>query len=72
MTAPRTTNSSEKGQDFERHAKERSSGILGEYWHFLRTSNKWYILPTIVLLLVLGLLVVLSASGLAPFIYAMW
>jgi len=57
---------------FARQAEEAPPGLLREYWHFLRHSKKWYMIPTIVLLLLLGLLVALSASGLMPFIYAIW
>jgi len=64
--------SSDVGKQFARHAEQAPSGLLKEYWHFLRHSKKWYMIPTIVLLLVLGLLVALSASGLMPFIYAIW
>jgi hypothetical protein len=63
---------SEAEEPFSRQAGKRSPGLLNEYWHFLRHSKKWYMIPTIVLLLLLGLLVALSASGLMPFIYAIW
>jgi len=66
------TKSSDAGEQFARQAKEASAGLLSEYLHFLRHSKKWYIIPTIILLLLLGLLVGLSASGLMPFIYAIW
>jgi len=59
-------------EQFARQAEQAPAGLLKEYWHFLRHSKKWYMIPTIVLLLLLGLLVALSASGLMPFIYAIW
>jgi hypothetical protein len=66
------TEPSDAGERFARQAKQASAGLLKEYWHFLWHSKKWYMIPTIVLLLLLGLLVGLSASGLMPFIYAIW
>jgi hypothetical protein len=63
---------SETNDQFARQAEQTPPGLLREYWHFLRYSKKWYMIPTIVLLLLLGLLVALSASGLMPFIYAIW
>jgi len=72
MTEQYNTKPSDTGEQFTRQAKQPSPGLLNEYWHFLCHSKKWYIIPTIVLLLLLGLLVGLSASGLMPFIYAIW
>jgi hypothetical protein len=47
--------------------------IVGEYLQFLREQRKWWILPIVVLLLVLGVLIVLTkGSALAPFIYALF
>lgn len=47
--------------------------IVGEYLQFLREQRKWWVLPIVVLLLVLGVLIVLTkGSALAPFIYALF
>ena len=72
MTDQYNTKPSDTHEQFARQAKKASQGLLNEYWHFLWHSKKWYIIPTIILLLLLGLLVGLSASGLMPFIYAIW
>lgn len=44
-------------------------GLLVEFWLFLRDNKKWWLLPLLLALLVLGVLVILSGTGLAPFIY---
>jgi len=72
MTEQNRGESSDTKNKFARQAEQAPPGLLREYWHFLRYSKKWYMIPTIVLLLLLGLLVALSASGLMPFIYAIW
>lgn len=72
MTDQRRAKPSDGKEQFSRQAEQDSPGLLNEYWYFLRHSKKWYMIPTIVLLLLLGLLVALSASGLMPFIYAIW
>jgi len=64
--------STDADEHFARQAQQAPPGLLKEYWYFLRYSKKWYMIPTIVLLLLLGLLVALSATGLMPFIYAIW
>jgi len=47
--------------------------IVGEYLQFLREQKKWWVLPIVVLLLLLGVLIVLTkGSALAPFIYALF
>ena len=62
----------DKPSEFESAAEQSSSGFLGELWAFLKSNKKWWMLPIIVMLLLLGLLVVLSGTGLAPFIYTMF
>lgn len=59
--------------DFEKAAEEQAgTGFLREFLGFLRHNKKWWLLPVLVLLLLLGLLVVLSGTGLAPFIYTLF
>ena len=72
MTEESRTKSSDTSRQFAQKAEQPPPGLLREYLYFLRHSKKWYMIPTIVLLLLLGLLVALSASGLMPFIYAIW
>lgn len=41
-----------------------------EVWTFLRTRKKFWLLPIVIVLLLLGLVIALTAgSALAPFIY---
>jgi Family of unknown function (DUF5989) len=48
-------------------------GILRELWSFMKVRKKWWLLPTIVVLLVAGgLLVFAQGSALAPFIYTIF
>lgn len=47
--------------------------ILLDLWDFLRTRKKFWLLPILAMLLLLGLFVVLTgSSALAPFIYALF
>jgi Family of unknown function (DUF5989) len=49
------------------------SGLIGEFWAFMRERKKWWLLPVIaVLLIVGGLLVFAQGSALAPFIYTVF
>ena len=57
---------------FEALAKERSRGSVLEFLDFLRINKKWWLSPIIVMLLLLGLVMVLSSSPAAPFIYTLF
>jgi hypothetical protein len=44
-----------------------------DFWLFLRQNKKWWLLPIIFVLLILGgLLVFAGGSALAPFIYTIF
>lgn len=49
------------------------AGLVREFWAFLRVRKKWWLLPAIIVLVVVGtLLVVAQGSVLAPFIYTIF
>ncbi len=49
------------------------ASLVRELWAFMRTRKKWWLLPTIVLMLLVGaLLVFAQGSALAPFIYTIF
>ena len=59
--------------EFEKAAAARPrGGFLGELWGFLKANKKWWLLPILAVLLVFGLLVLLSSTGVAPFIYTLF
>jgi hypothetical protein len=47
--------------------------ILSELWEFLKVRKKWWLLPIVLFLVLLGGLIILTqGSALAPFIYAIF
>ncbi len=45
-------------------------GIFRDFWLFIKTEKKWWILPLVFLLIAFGFVMVfLESSALAPFIY---
>jgi fluoride ion exporter CrcB/FEX len=61
------------GHDFERIARERREGsFVEELWALLRKQRKYWLIPIVVVLLFFGLLVVLSGTAVAPFIYTLF
>jgi hypothetical protein len=59
--------------DFEKAAlsPERDS-LLREFWDFLRNNKKWWLLPMLTILILFGLLMLLSGTAAAPFIYTLF
>ena len=57
---------------FAREADQDSSGILAEFWYFLRHNKKWWLTPIIIVLLLVALLIILGGSAAAPFIYTLF
>jgi hypothetical protein len=50
-----------------------AKSLVAELWAFLRVRKKWWLLPILVILLVMGaLLVFAQGSVLAPFIYTIF
>jgi hypothetical protein len=49
------------------------SGLVGEFWRFLKVRKKWWLMPIIVVMVMVGtLLVFAQGSALAPFIYTIF
>jgi hypothetical protein len=47
--------------------------LIREFWEFLKVRKKWWLLPIIVVMLLVGsLLVFAQGSALAPFIYTIF
>jgi len=47
--------------------------IITEMWQFLRKRKKWWLLPIVSLLVLLGFLIVLTeGTVVAPFIYTLF
>jgi hypothetical protein len=60
-------------KDFEHIARaESQGGILGEFWYFLSTNKKWWLLPILIVVALFGLLVLFSGTAAAPFIYTLF
>jgi hypothetical protein len=63
-----TDQSQQQARQFEQQAAGPQTGLLAEFVYFLRYNKKWWLTPIVIVLLLVGILVWLSASGL-PFIY---
>jgi hypothetical protein len=61
-----------KKSQFEQAGQEKETGLVGEMLAMLRENRKLWMVPLVGFLLLLGLLVILSATGAAPFIYTLF
>ncbi len=59
-------------RDFIQQAERAQSGLLREFWEWLRYNKKWWLTPVVLMLLLVGLLVFLSSTAVAPFIYTLF
>ncbi len=63
----------ERGKsEFEQEAERPDSGVIREFWDFLATNKKWWLLPIVIFLLLVGLFIVLTSTPVAPFIYTLF
>jgi hypothetical protein len=47
--------------------------LVGEFWNFMKVRKKWWLLPIVVVMVMVGaLLVFAQGSALAPFIYTIF
>ncbi len=48
-------------------------GLLREFWGFMKVKKKFWLLPIVIILVLLGALIVFTeSSAVAPFIYALF
>jgi len=55
--------------EFVAESRANRQGLLSEFWQWLKHNKKWWLLPILLSLALLGAIVILSGSGLMPFIY---
>ena len=52
--------------------RPRARAWLSEFWAFLAQNKKWWLLPIVIVMLLLGVLIFLSSTAAAPFIYTLF
>jgi len=51
----------------------KNKSLLFEVWDFLKVRKKWWLLPIVIMLILLGILIVVGqSSAVSPFIYALF
>ena len=62
----------EPNNEFEQLSRQKRGSLVTEFIEFLKHNKKWWLLPILIILLGMGLLVLLSSSAIAPFIYPLF
>ena len=59
-------------ESFSSHASAQRTGLVTEFVDFLKHNKKWWLLPILLAMLGIGVLIALSATGAAPFVYPLF
>ena len=54
------------------HGEEAGTGIIAEILDMLKANKQWWMIPLFLVFLLFGLLMLLSGTGMAPFIYSLF
>ena len=58
--------------EFEKAGEEKQPSLVSEFVYLMMNNKKWWLLPILLVLSLLGVLVVLGSTGAAPFIYTLF
>ena len=62
-----------KSEKFEQAAKSQANrSVVSEFWLFLNQTKKWWLVPIVVILAAFAVLMALSGTAAAPFIYTLF
>ncbi len=72
MTHPNGPRDDGPESEFERAGNAKELNLLQEFVLFLRENRKWWMIPILASLALIAMLVALSSTGAAPFIYSIF
>ncbi len=72
MSDQTSTEHQADADEFAKQAEQASTGLMREFFDFLRHNKKWWLTPIILVLLLVGLIIVFGGSVAAPFIYTLF
>ena len=71
-TNVRSASEAESAEAFAVAGQSKERGLLGELVSFMAETRSWWMLPLLIVFGLLGVVLVLGATGIAPFLYVMW
>jgi Family of unknown function (DUF5989) len=63
---------SEPTKSFDELKNQGRSSLIIEFVYFLGQNKKWWLLPILLVMGLVGILVLLAGTGAAPFIYTLF
>jgi len=60
-----------QNDEFLEAASDADKGIVSEFVEFMAENRVWWLAPILVVFGLLGVLLILGGTGIAPFIYAL-
>ncbi len=62
----------ESKTEFEAAGEEKQLSVVQEFLVFVMENKKWWLIPILLVLALVGALVILGSTGAAPFIYTLF
>ena len=56
--------------EFMQAAGKEERGLVAEFVAFMAENKMWWLAPILIVFLLLGILLILGATGIAPFLYS--
>lgn len=51
----------------------KNRSLIREFWDFMKIRKKWWLLPLLIMLVLIGILIIFSqTSAISPFVYALF
>ncbi len=63
---------SKRGDELQRLTEGTEANIVVEFIAFMRHRKKWWLLPVLAALLVIGLIIAIGETAVAPLIYTLF
>lgn len=67
-----TSDPQKKDDEFLQAAGDKERGIVAEFVAFMAENKMWWLAPILIVFGLLGILLILGATGAAPFIYTLF
>jgi hypothetical protein len=61
-----------RADEFRQQAEQTATGLVWEFVDFVLHNKKWWLIPIVLVLLILGVLVALQATGMAWALYTVF
>lgn len=72
MTEQSSDDQDKANDEFLNAAQDSERGLVSEFIMFMAENKMWWLTPILVVFGLLGVLLVLGATGVAPFIYTLF